>query len=76
MFRPGGPVAPMRSLAAVLLAAILLTGCRDAPAVPPMETAPAVQPQPTGTPLTECRDGSWSTSTGAGACSHHGGVKR
>lgn len=28
-----------------------------------------------GPDLTECRDGTHTTTTGQGACSHHGGVK-
>lgn len=29
-----------------------------------------------GPDQTECRDGSHTATTGQGACSHHGGVKR
>jgi hypothetical protein len=52
---------------------IALSGCRPIPQPGP-PTVTRFAPQPTGTPLVECGDGTWSTRTGPNSCLHHRGV--
>lgn len=66
-----------RILAAVAVLALLsLAGCRPTPSPgAPKVTTVVVPPGAPAKQLTRCADGSWSTATGKGACSHHGGVR-
>ena len=56
-------------LVALLVAATTLTGCKKDTTKPGPSTPCQVR---TGA---VCNDGTTSTATGSGACSHHGGVK-
>lgn len=65
-----------RALAAAIVLPLLAGGCRAGdPPTPPRVTTVVVPPGAPPKQLTRCADGTWSTATGSGVCSHHGGVK-